>query len=190
MPIDMRRPPRLDLPDWTGAVEEELRAQVAPARSRRWTPAVPGRWTRLLRSAARPVAHGMAGLAAVAVALAFTVPSWQPVATTDVHLSAALSPLEENLTNVASSLSDIPLLSVDASPGQEGIHAPIGNDLPPAPGLQAFLIYEDLSAIRPPSDIQTGDEELTGTPHSTARAVPTPAGGGAATAALRQPVLR
>jgi hypothetical protein len=161
MRIDLRRPGLPHIPRYVDALDRHLRDR-APARRRTGAPQVLTRAARLGRSMARPAMHTAAALlAAVVVASAVSVPrpAGSPGSVPTVVEQPAIDPVAA---------------PVETSPQPSGRHIP--------------LLPSDAASMQARPDIQAVDGALTDTPHTSARAVPTPEGGGSATAALRPTV--
>lgn len=164
MRFDMHRPPQPDLSAWIDEMDGHLASRVRPATgSIVRPPQVLDAAIRLGRSLARPIAHGGAALVAVIVVFtAMSVP--RPAPTTEPAVAEAA--IAEAV------ISEIPI-SDTAEPV-----------LPSRAPDVSLLSTEDARALVA-SDIRSDDAGLTGAPRSTAPAVPTPDGGGSATASLR-----
>lgn len=173
MPIEMRRPDAPDTSDWVDALDGRLAAEVrARPRHAPSTRPIPGPVGRVGRSVARIATHGAAAVAAAVVVLtAVGVPSAD-----GPPLAPPTTAVVEDVAVVAA--ADPPdLLPLDVRVGE-----PVG-----APDID-LLPSDDAAAIELAYDIETADPGLTGVPHSSVRAVPTPEGGGSATVALRPTV--
>lgn len=167
MPIDMRRPQAPDVTQWIDTTDERLAGHVRSRRRRpRSRPPAIDRLARIVRSLARPAAHGAAAVAAtIVVAIAVQVPATDPPPAGSSTVPDTVAPVEPSSTPVSG-----PAISPTRAP-----------DI-------TLLPRDDAAALRRRSDIETPQAGLTGVPHGSAPAVPTPDGGGSATAALRPTV--
>ncbi len=166
MPPEMRTPPPVDLSSWVDRVDRRLGREVTPrGRLRGSLPGVSDKIMRVVRSLARPVAHGSVSVVAAIVVVATVAP-----------------PLAEDVTPAVSEIAGQEAEIIELEP------ATVSFPRPARPPLHRLLVPEDAAAAVEAHDIQTAREELTGTPHGDDRAVPTPDGGGPARAALRPTV--
>lgn len=169
MRSEMRRPPAPVLGDWTEALDRQLRHRVQTRhlwrRSSRRIPQMFDPLLRLARSLARPLTHGGAAVAAALVVFTAMSGSYPAPAPNHAALEAAIA--------------DVSVVGAERNSSSPAVLAAVTR----APDV-ALLPLEDARMLAA-ADITRRQDGLTGAPRSNAPAVPTPDGGGEATATLR-----
>lgn len=169
MRSEMHRPPTPTLGEWKDALDRQLRDRVQtrhrPRPSAGWGRQVLDPVLRVTRSLARPLAHGGAAVAVALVVFAATSGSYPGPAANSAAMEEAIADVAVVATGTTSSL---PVALANATP---------------APDV-SLLPIEDARMLAA-ADIDGRRDGLTGAPRSIAPAVPTPEGGGEATATLR-----
>jgi len=169
MHSEMRRPPTPALSDWEDALDSQLRDQVQTRHrsspNARRAPHVFDPVLRVARSLARPLAHGGAAVAAAVVVFTAMSTSHPGPATNSAAMEEAIADVAVVASEATSSFPVV-LLTATRAPDV------------------ALLPIEDARMLAA-ADITRRQDGLTGAPRSNAPAVPTPDGGGEATATLR-----